>query len=135
MNELPEEILAVIAQRFAALADVNRLRILQRLRRGCATVSELSTELGLSQPNTSAHLSVLRHAGLVAASRVGKNMLYGLSDNTANNLCDAVCASLHEQFHRLYGFLPRESRKLATMKKRTPSPHNKTVIKKEGTRP
>ncbi|MCX7625029.1 MAG: metalloregulator ArsR/SmtB family transcription factor, partial [Candidatus Sumerlaeaceae bacterium] len=78
MNELPDEILTVIAQRFAALADVNRLRILQRLRSGRTTVSGLSAELGLSQPNTSAHLSVLRNAGLVVATRAGKNIFYGL---------------------------------------------------------
>ena len=55
-----------------ALADVNRLRIVQRLAQGEATVSELIDRIGLSQPLVSWHLGRLRVAGLIQTRRVGR---------------------------------------------------------------
>ena len=55
-----------------ALADVNRLRIVQRLAEGEATVSELIERIGLSQPLVSWHLGRLRTAGLIHTRRVGR---------------------------------------------------------------
>ena len=55
-----------------ALADVNRLRIVQRLALGEATVSELIVQVGLSQPLVSWHLGRLRFAGLVETRRMGR---------------------------------------------------------------
>jgi DNA-binding transcriptional ArsR family regulator len=55
-----------------ALADVNRLRIVQRLAAGEATVSELIAQVGLSQPLVSWHLARLRIAGLVETRRAGR---------------------------------------------------------------
>ena len=55
-----------------ALADVNRLRIVQRLATGDATVSELIEQVGLSQPLVSWHLARLRIAGLIETRRAGR---------------------------------------------------------------
>lgn len=55
-----------------ALADVNRLRIVQRLAEGEASVSELIERIGLSQPLVSWHLGRLRVAGLIQTRRVGR---------------------------------------------------------------
>jgi DNA-binding transcriptional ArsR family regulator len=55
-----------------ALADVNRLRIVQRLAQSEASVSELIEEVGLSQPLVSWHLGRLRLAGLVQTRRAGR---------------------------------------------------------------
>jgi DNA-binding transcriptional ArsR family regulator len=55
-----------------ALADVNRLRIVQRLAQGEATVSELIERIGLSQPLVSWHLGRLRSAGLIQTRRAGR---------------------------------------------------------------
>jgi DNA-binding transcriptional ArsR family regulator len=55
-----------------ALADVNRLRIVQRLAHGDASVSELIDQVGLSQPLVSWHLGRLRLAGLVETRRAGR---------------------------------------------------------------
>jgi ArsR family transcriptional regulator len=55
-----------------ALADVNRLRIVQRLAEGEATVSELIERVGLSHPLVSWHLGRLRVAGLIQTRRVGR---------------------------------------------------------------
>lgn len=55
-----------------ALADVNRLRIVRRLAHGEATVAELVSQVGLSQPLVSWHVGRLRAAGLVTTRRSGR---------------------------------------------------------------
>jgi ArsR family transcriptional regulator len=55
-----------------ALADVNRLRIVQRLAAGDATVGELIDQVGLSQPLVSWHLGRLRAAHIVETRRNGR---------------------------------------------------------------
>lgn len=57
---------------FAALADPTRRAILDRLRRGEATVTELVEPFDLSQPAISKHLKVLERAGLVTRGREGQ---------------------------------------------------------------
>jgi ArsR family transcriptional regulator len=57
-----------------ALADVNRLRIVQRLAHGRASVTELIEHVGLSQPLVSWHLGRLRAAGLVETKRKGREV-------------------------------------------------------------
>jgi DNA-binding transcriptional ArsR family regulator len=58
-----------------ALADVNRLRIVQRLSRGHASVTDLIEHVGLSQPLVSWHVSRLRAAGLIETRRNGRETL------------------------------------------------------------
>ena len=55
-----------------ALADVNRLRIVQRLAEGEASVTELIELVGLSQPLVSWHLGRLRAAAIVETRRNGR---------------------------------------------------------------
>jgi DNA-binding transcriptional ArsR family regulator len=64
---------------YAALAEPHRRRILDLLRDGERSVSELVERLTLSQPGVSKHLKVLREAGLVAVRADGKRRLYALS--------------------------------------------------------
>ncbi|WP_052667022.1 ArsR/SmtB family transcription factor [Nitriliruptor alkaliphilus] len=54
---------------FAALADPTRRAILERLRTGEATVTELAEPFAMSQPAISKHLKVLEHAGLISRRR------------------------------------------------------------------
>ena len=61
-----------------ALSDVNRLRIVQRLARGRASVGELIDHVGLSQPLVSWHLGRLRAAGIVETTRRGRETLCSL---------------------------------------------------------
>jgi DNA-binding transcriptional ArsR family regulator len=51
---------------------VNRLRIVQRLAHGEASVAELTDHVGLSQPLVSWHIGKLRLAGVVATTRIGR---------------------------------------------------------------
>lgn len=56
----------------AALAEPTRRRIVGRLARGTATVSELVQCFDLTQPTISSHLKVLERCGLVSRSRVAQ---------------------------------------------------------------
>ena len=69
-----------------ALADVNRLRIVQRLASEPATVTELIDTCGLSQPLVSHHLRRLREAGLVVVERHGRESVCHLRPETFTDL-------------------------------------------------
>lgn len=57
---------------FHALADPTRRRIVERLSRGPASVSELSRPLSMSLPAVVQHLQVLEGSGLVRSEKVGR---------------------------------------------------------------
>ncbi len=61
-----------------ALAEPNRLRIVEMLRKGPSSVNEIAERLELSQPLVSKHLRVLREAGVVRARREAQQRVYEL---------------------------------------------------------
>lgn len=63
---------------FAALAEPNRLRIVDLLRRGPRPVGEISERLHLRQPQVSKHLKHLLGAGLVVVRPVAQQRVYAL---------------------------------------------------------
>jgi|AntRauTorcE11898_2_1112593.scaffolds.fasta_scaffold17373_2 ArsR family transcriptional regulator len=63
-----------------ALGNGHRLALLERLAQGDAPVEALANATGLSVANASQHLQQLRRAGLVTASRHGRQMHYRLTD-------------------------------------------------------
>ena len=63
---------------FAAVAEPSRRQILDLLRDGERSVTDLVGALALSQPGVSKHLKVLREAGLVDARAEGRRRLYAL---------------------------------------------------------
>lgn len=85
------ELLPRIVQRFAALADENRIGLLMRLRQGEANVSTLMTDLGIAQASASKHLAVLRQAGLVCVRRQGVQAFYRVRDRSIFDMCDLLC--------------------------------------------
>lgn len=80
-----------------ALAEPNRLRIVELLRSGPRPVGEISDRLGLRQPQVSKHLHHLKTAGLVAVHPVAQQRVYELRG--------APLAELHawtEQYRALW---------------------------------
>ena len=69
---------ATTSDAFNAIAEPQRRDILMLLRSGERPVTDLATELGMSQPRASKHLRVLREVGLVRDRKAGKHRLYGL---------------------------------------------------------
>lgn len=84
---------------FKALGDETRLRIVALLAHGELCVCHLEQALGISQPNASQHLSVLRAAGVVAHRRVGTWVHYRLAPQ-ADADCQAILRALVRAFGR-----------------------------------
>ncbi len=63
---------------FDAVAEPARRGILDLLVDGGRPVGEIATATGLSQPNASRHLRILREAGVVAARPEGQRRIYEL---------------------------------------------------------
>lgn len=61
-----------------ALADPDRLKIVQCLQAGPRTVTEVTAALGKEMANVSHHLRVMAHAGLVLDEKQGKFVHYRL---------------------------------------------------------
>jgi DNA-binding transcriptional ArsR family regulator len=65
---------------FAALADPTRRHLVDHLaQRGDATATELSSSLPITRQAVSKHLSLLEDAGLVEATREGREVRYALN--------------------------------------------------------
>ncbi len=69
---------ATTSDAFNAIAEPQRREILVLLRGGERPVTDLARDLGMSQPQASKHLRVLREVGLVRVRGAGKQRLYGL---------------------------------------------------------
>ncbi len=65
-------------QTFTALAEPNRLAIIDLLRAGAQPVGTIGERLRLNQPQVSKHLKVLRDAGLVAVQPRAQQRVYAL---------------------------------------------------------
>ena len=91
---LTPELVDLIAGRFKALGEPARLRILNALRSGPRTVTDLVQETRLGQTNVSKHLSLLRSVGLVVRRRSGAFVHYDIADVRLYALCDLMCEQL-----------------------------------------
>jgi DNA-binding transcriptional ArsR family regulator len=79
-NDLQSEINQLHADICSALGDPRRIIMLYILAEKTLNVSDLATEVGISQPAASRHLKILRERGLVQPVREGVNVLYQLND-------------------------------------------------------
>lgn len=83
------------------LANPRRLEIIHRLAEGPCEVGRLAAELGISQPNVSQHLALMRAAGVVTAVREGREVRYRLSDPDVVVACGLMRAVLQRRLARL----------------------------------
>jgi DNA-binding transcriptional ArsR family regulator len=91
------ELLTLVAERFKALGDGGRLQLLQALRAGPRTVSDLVDETGMGQANVSRHLAMLHASGFVSRQRDGLFVRYELADRDVLKMCDLVCGRLEAE--------------------------------------
>jgi DNA-binding transcriptional ArsR family regulator len=109
-HPLPDDLVELIADRFRALAEPTRIKLLDRLREGEATVLELTALVGTTQQNVSKHLRLLQQAGIVARRKQGNFSYYRIADETVYGLCEAVCGSLQSRFAELRQVAGRRAR-------------------------
>ena len=91
---LTPELLTVIAERFKALAEPDRLQNLKGLIRGEMNVTELADETELGQANLSKHLQLLHALGFVTRRKEGLYVYYALANDDVFRLCDIMCGRL-----------------------------------------
>ena len=72
------------------LANPKRLEVIDRLRDGEQSVSELAEAMKIGQANLSQHLAVMRQKGIVATRREGLNVYYRLSNPKIIRACDLM---------------------------------------------
>jgi DNA-binding transcriptional ArsR family regulator len=100
-HPLSDPLVELIARRFRVIGEPMRIRLLDRLREGEATVLELTDALGASQQNVSKHLQVLLEAGIVGRRKQGTYAYYSIADEAVLALCELVCGSLQRQLEEL----------------------------------
>ena len=117
------------AEVMKTLANPRRLEILHRLADGPCEVGRLAAELGISQPNASQHLAIMRAAGVVTAERDGREVRYRLSDPDVTRACALMRDVLERRLARLVahttrttGPLPAPTPTRATTNALTPTP-------------
>ena len=86
-----------VSERFKALSEPMRLRLVYALMDGEKNVSELVRETGGVQANVSKHLSVLLDAGILGRRKQGTSSYYRIVDESIFELCDLVCGSIHDR--------------------------------------
>ena len=94
--------LSLKAKMFRGLGDSTRLSILELLREGEKSTSQIVTETGQSQPNISNHLACLLDCGLVKNRRDGKNIFYSINNKKIEKLLIESDGILTEIANRIY---------------------------------
>lgn len=90
-------VVAMVSERFKALAEPARLLILKALQPGERTVNELVEATGFGQANVSKHLQLLHAMGFVTRRKEGLHVYYALADETVFTLCDIVCGRIADE--------------------------------------
>jgi DNA-binding transcriptional ArsR family regulator len=75
-----KQVATEVSSHIKAVADPTRLAILMRLAREPSSVTEIARQFGLSQPTVSAHVQVLREAGLLEEKTVGRSAQLSASE-------------------------------------------------------
>ncbi len=79
---------------FSALANATRMRIFCSIQDGPRQVSQIAVQTGITLPNASQHLRVMRQVGVVKTRRAGRNVYYYIADKrfvqAANLAADAL---------------------------------------------
>ncbi|HTY98018.1 MAG TPA: metalloregulator ArsR/SmtB family transcription factor [Solirubrobacteraceae bacterium] len=108
-HPVPPALAELIAERFRVLGEPMRIRLLDSLRAGPASVQQLQQATGGSQQNVSKHLGVLLRAGLVSRRKDRTFSLYEITDDKVFALCEHVCGGLRRQLDELDELLHPET--------------------------
>lgn len=88
------------ADRLKALADADRLKIVQVLRGGPQNVSQIATALAADIANVSHHLQILKRERIVETQKQGRFVVYRLhpevfeATRSAHDCLDLGCCKL-----------------------------------------
>ncbi|NNG16316.1 MAG: winged helix-turn-helix transcriptional regulator [Gemmatimonadales bacterium] len=94
--QFTEDTADLVAERFRALAEPMRLRLLNALRPRARSVGELVGLTGTSQANVSKHLQLLYKQGFVDREKDGTTIYYRIADPMVFEMCDLVCDGIQQ---------------------------------------
>lgn len=97
MTSIQRELYELHASVCKGLADPKRLLIINAMRNGERSVSQICDDLGLPQANVSQHLAVLRDKGLVRTRKDGQRVYYELSSDKIIKAVDLLREVMAEQ--------------------------------------
>jgi DNA-binding transcriptional ArsR family regulator len=95
------EVYRLQADILKTLSNPKRLELVHLLGEGPREVGRLAEELGISQPNVSQHLALMRSVGLVQAERDGREVRYRLSDPEIIVACETMRGVLLRRLSRI----------------------------------
>ena len=96
-----DEVYTLQAEVLKTLSNPRRLEIIHLLADGPREVSRLAEEMGISQPNVSQHLALMRAAGVVEAERDGREVRYRLADPEIIVACETMRGVLVRRLARI----------------------------------
>jgi ArsR family transcriptional regulator len=96
-----DEVYRIQADVLKTLSNPKRLEIVHLLAGGPREVGKLAGELGISQPNVSQHLAIMRSAGVVEAERDGREVRYRLADPEIMVACETMRGVLMRRLSRI----------------------------------
>jgi ArsR family transcriptional regulator len=96
-----DEVYRLQAEVLKILSNPRRLEIIHLLADGPREVGRLAEEMGISQPNVSQHLALMRSAGIVDAERDGREVRYRLSDPEIICACETMRGVLVRRLTRI----------------------------------
>jgi DNA-binding transcriptional ArsR family regulator len=110
------KVVDTLNQTFLALSDPTRRVILERLRKGAASVNELAEPFGVSQQAISKHLAYLERARLIEKRKEGRQQFCSLRAAPLKGAYDWMTSYQQfwdEAFDRLDLLLKKEKRRNA----------------------
>ncbi len=97
MSAIRDELYQLHASVCKGFADPKRLILINALRDGERSVTELCDLTGISQTNASQHLAILKSKGLVTSRRGGQRVFYTVTSPAINEALDLLRGVMAEQ--------------------------------------
>lgn len=94
--DLNEKHLEKYSNFFKAISDKTRIKILFTLKESELCVTCIANKLNMEHSAVSHQLKVLKNVNLVKSTKVGKEVIYSLSDNHVHALFDQVTEHINE---------------------------------------
>ena len=117
-KESKKKLYSLQADLCRTLADPTRLEIIDLLKDGDKTVSELVAELGIKQANVSQHLMIMRQRGVLESRRQGPNVIYKLKHPKLTLACAMVREILADELGETQAlYLEMDSSRIGEMRR------------------
>ncbi len=99
--QINDEMIRLMANRFKAMSEPVRLKILQIVKERERSVGEIAEILNLKHGTASANLNALAKAGLVSTRRDGVKIYYHIANDMILQICDIACNCIRQEIKEM----------------------------------